>query len=177
MIANKKMKPHTLARCAMVLTLSLLFLYAAEILSWGRFAFAFLACLCMEPLAGQRGAGLACFGGIALLGFFLLPTRLVWFFYIAILGHYGLMRQWLYGRTRKIWLRTGGMLLYANVFLVILGLIFRFALGISVLSFFTAYPLPLLIIAAEAGILVLGVLYQLCTAFYQRRLKRFIEGG
>ncbi|MCL2672336.1 MAG: hypothetical protein FWF10_09935 [Clostridiales bacterium] len=171
-MSKTKLKPHTLSRCAMVISLSVLYLYAAEMLPAGCFVFAFLACLCMEPLAEQRGAGLISFIAVTLLGFFLLPSRLIWFFYVAVLGHYGLMRNWLYARTRSIWLRTGGMLLYTNVFLVAWGFVFHIAIDISVLDFFTT-PLPLLIILAEAGILMLGVLYHFCSVFYQRKLKRF----
>ena len=80
---------------AMVAALTLLFLYGSEVLTGFRFLCACFASFFVVILVEEDLFGTAwlCFLTVSILGFILCPDRISWFFYVALLGHYGIVRR------------------------------------------------------------------------------------
>ena len=80
---------------AMAAALTLLFLYASEVLTGFRFLCAALSGLFVIVLTEEDLFGTAwlCFLAVAILGFILCPDRMSWFLYVALIGHYGIVRR------------------------------------------------------------------------------------
>lgn len=163
------------ALCGMVTALSFLFLYAAETVPYTRLICCFLSGLFVCALVSENlfGAAWLSFLATALLGFLLLPSRLCWFFYVTIIGHYGIVRGLLYRNVRIAWLRTLAMVVYCNIGVALGCVLLYYVAGQSILSILT-WPPVLLLLMAEIVFFALDLVFGASLRLYERRIRRWL---
>lgn len=161
---------------AMVAALTLLFLYASEVLTGFRFLCAalsgfFIVILTEEDLFGTAWL---CFLTVSILGFLLCPDHISWFLYVTLIGHYGIVRRFFRRFITVPAVRSVFTVLYCNLG-VALGLwaIYTVA-GVDVLSSLPNIPVVVLILIVEAVFFLLDVLFEAATGLYQKRVRRFL---
>ncbi|MDO4565494.1 MAG: hypothetical protein Q4C04_07770 [Clostridia bacterium] len=161
---------------AMVVALNTLFLYASETVPFCRFLFAYIASLFVYVLVGERKYGLAwlSFLATALLSFLILPDRITWFFYVALIGHYGIARQFFLDKVNLVWLRSLLLVLYCNIGFALASFVLWQLAEVSILSLLPNIHLVLLIIAAQICFFLLDVIYNVCIAFYNKRIRKWL---
>ena len=166
-------KTHKLSLAAMVFALSLLFLYASEVLPYMRFPFCFFACFCLQVLLSERFASYAwlCFLGTATLSFFLLPDRFSWFAYVSLLGHYGIVRGWICRMVRVGWIQGLCLTLYSNLCIATAGIVFMLLSSAPISQLLPDFPVILVIALFEILVFGLDLLYRICTVFYESTLR------
>ena len=161
---------------AMVAALTLLFLYASEVLTGFRFLCAalsgfFIVILVQEDLFGTAWL---CFLCVAILGFVLCPDRMSWFLYVTLIGHYGIVRRFFQKYITVPAIRSIFTVLYCNLGTA-LGLWAMYTVaGVDVLSMVPDIPVVVLILIVEAAFFLLDVLFEAATNLYQKRVRRFL---
>ena len=175
---EKKKLPvsRRLSMGAMVAALTLLFLYASEVLTGFRFLCAalsgfFIVVLVQEDLFGTAWL---CFLTVTVLGFILCPDRMSWFLYVALIGHYGIVRRFFQKYITVPAVRSVFTVLYCN-FSLALGLwaVYTVA-GVNVLEMLPDIPVVVLILIVEAVFFLMDVLFEAANNFYQKRVRRFL---
>lgn len=159
----------------MVTTLSLLFLYASETVPYLRVVCCFLSGLFVCVLVSENlfGTAWVSFLATAAIGFLLLPTRLCWFFYVTLIGHYGIVRGLLYRNVRIAWLRTLAMVVYCNIGVALGCVLLYYIAGQSIFSIMTWQPV-LLVLVAEIAFFALDLIYGATLKLYERRIRRWL---
>lgn len=163
------------ALCGMVTALSLLFLYASETVPYLRLFCCFLSSLFVCVLVAENlfGAAWLCFFATALLGFVLLPSRVSWFFYVTIGGHYGIVRGLLYRNVRIPWLRTLAMVVYCNIGVALGCVLLYYVAGQSILDVLTLSPV-LMLLLAEISFFALDLIFGAALKLYETRIRRWL---
>ncbi|MEL7608560.1 MAG: hypothetical protein AAGU74_03575 [Bacillota bacterium] len=161
---------------AMATALTLVALYASSVLPAGRLVCFFLSSLFAYALCAE-GAYMSAFISFlasATLAFLLIPDKNVLLPYVILLGHYGIFRTFLYARVKDFLLRSALLLIYCNAFTAIGILLAMFVLRLDVMALLPDLALWLLIVAAEAGFVALGVLYAIAAHYYDIRLRSLL---
>ena len=161
---------------AMVVALTLLFLYASEVLTGFRFLCAalsgfFIVILTEEDLFGTAWL---CFLTVSILGFILCPDRMSWFLYVTLIGHYGIVRRFFRKYITVPAVRSVFTVLYCNLG-SFLGLWAMYTVaGVDVISLLPDIPLPVLILIVEAVFFLLDILFEAAATLYLKRVRRFL---
>ncbi len=161
---------------AMVAALTLLFLYASEVLTGFRFLCAALSGFFMVVLVQEDLFGTAwlSFLVVTLLGFLLCPDRMSWFMYVALIGHYGIVRRFFQKFITVPAVRSLFTVLYCNLGAALgLWAIYTIA-GVDVLKMLPDIPVVVLILIVEAVFFLLDVLFEAAANMYQKRVRRFL---
>ena len=162
---------------AMVVALTLLFLYASEVLTGFRFLCAALSGFFIVVLTEEDLFGTAwlCFLAVAILGFVLCPDRMSWFLYVALIGHYGIVRRFFQKYITVPAVRSLFTVLYCNLGAA-LGLWAMYTVaGVNVLERLPEnIPLVVLILIVEAVFFLLDILFEAAVTIYQKRVRRFL---
>ena len=161
---------------AMVAALTLLFLYASEVLTGFRFLCAalsgfFVVVLVQEDLFGTAWL---CFLAVTILGFLLCPDRMSWFMYVALIGHYGIVRRFFQKFITVPAVRSVFTVLYCNLGTA-LGLWAMYTVAeVNVLEMLPDIPLVVTILIVEAVFFLLDILFEAAANLYQKRVRRFL---
>lgn len=161
---------------AMAAALTLLFLYASEVLTGFRFLCAalsgfFIVVLTQEDLFGTAWL---CFLTVAILGFLLCPDRMSWFLYVALIGHYGIVRRFFEKYITVPSIRSVFTVLYCNLGTA-LGLWAMYTVaGVNVLDRLPDVPAVVLILLVEAVFFLLDILFEAASNLYVKRVRRFL---
>ena len=161
---------------AMVAALTLLFLYGSEVLTGFRFLCACFASFFVVILVEEDLFGTAwlCFLTVSILGFILCPDRISWFFYVALLGHYGIVRRFFQKFITVPAVRSVFTVLYCNLGTA-LGLWAMYTIArVDVLKMLPDIPVVVLILIVEAVFFLLDVLFEMAANLYQKRVRRFL---
>ena len=161
---------------AMVAALTLLFLYASEVLTGFRFLCAALSGFFMVVLVQEDLFGTAwlCFLAVAILGFILCPDRMSWFLYVSLIGHYGIVRRFFQKFITVPAVRSLFTVLYCNLGAALgLWAIYTIA-GVDVLKMLLDIPVVVLILIVEAVFFLLDILFEAATNLYLKRVRRFL---
>ncbi len=161
---------------AMVAALSLLFLYASEVLTGFRFLCAALSGLVVVILIQEDLFGTAwlCFLTVSILGFILCPDRMSWFLYVTLIGHYGIVRRFFQKFITVPAVRSLFTVLYCNAGTA-LGLWAMYTVaGVDVLSMLPDIPVVVLILIVEAVFFLLDILFEVASNLYLKRVRRFL---
>ena len=161
---------------AMVAALTLLFLYASEVLTGFRFLCAALSGFFMVVLVQEDLFGTAwlTFLTVAVLGFILCPDRMSWFLYVTLIGHYGIVRRFFQKFITVPAVRSLFTVLYCNLGAALgLWAIYTIA-GVDVLKMLPDIPVVVLILIVEAVFFLLDVLFEAAANMYQKRVRRFL---
>ena len=161
---------------AMVAALTLLFLYASEVLTGFRFLCAALSGFFMVVLVQEELFGTAwlCFLAVSIMGFILCPDRMSWFMYVALIGHYGIVRQFFRKYITVPAVRSLFTVLYCNLGTA-LGLWAMYTVaGVNVLTMLPDIPIVVLILIVEAVFFLLDVLFEAASNMYAKKVRRFL---
>lgn len=160
----------------MVVALNTLFLYASEVVPFSRFIFAFFSSLFVYVLISERLFGYAwlTFLATSLLTFFILPERMTWFFYVALIGHFGIVRQFLCDKVNVGWLRSLILVLYCNIGCALASFILWQVTGLSIIDKLPDVNIVLIIIVAEICFFALDIIYNISTQFYNKRIRKWL---
>ena len=161
---------------AMAAALTLLFLYASEVLTGFRFLCAALSGLFIVVLTQEDLFGTAwlCFLTVSVLGFLLCPDRMSWFLYVTLIGHYGIVRRFFQKFITVPAVRSLFTVLYCNLG-AFLGLWAMYAVaGVDVVSFLPDIPVVVLVLIVEAVFFLLDILFEAAANIYQKRVRRFL---
>lgn len=161
---------------AMVTALNVLFLYASEVLTGSRVICCFLCSLFVQTLLceGYNRQAFLSYLATVLLGFILCPDRLSWFFYTALLGHYGIVRQFFRRYITVSSVRSLFTVLYCNLGTGLAVWALYTISGVDIRSHLPSLPLPLLIILAEGFFFLMDVLYEAFVSFYLKHLRKLL---
>lgn len=165
-----------IALSGMVVALNTVFLYASETIPFTQFIFAFLSSLFVYVLVSE---GLFVFSWLsflatALLTFLILPSRTSWFFYVGLIGHFGIVRQFLCDKVNTGWVRSILLVLYCNIGCALASFILFKVAGVNILTLLPNINVILLVIVAEICFFLLDIIYNICTKFYNRRLRKWL---
>ena len=161
---------------AMAAALTLLFLYASEVLTGFRFLCAALSGLFIVVLTTEDLFGTAwlCFLAVAILGFILCPDRMSWFLYVTLIGHYGIVRRFFQKFITVPAVRSVFTVLYCNLGTA-LGLWAMYTVaGVDVLAMLPDIPPVVLILIVEAVFFLLDILFETAANLYLKRVRRFL---
>ena len=161
---------------AMVAALTLLSLYASEVLTGFRFLCAALSGFFIVVLVQEELFGTAwlCFLAVSIMGFILCPDRMSWFMYVALIGHYGIVRQFFRKYITVPAVRSVFTVLYCNLGTALgLWAMYRVA-GVNVLDMLPDMPVVVLILIVEAVFFLLDILYEAAVNLYLKRVRRFL---
>ena len=161
---------------AMVAALTLLFLYASEVLTGFRFLCAALSGFFIVVLVQEELFGTAwlCFLAVSIMGFILCPDRMSWFMYVALIGHYGIVRQLFRKYITVPAVRSLFTVLYCNLGTA-LGLWAMYTVaGVNVLTMLPDIPIVVLILIVEAVFFLLDVLFEAASNMYAKKVRRFL---
>ncbi len=161
---------------AMAAALTLLFLYASEVLTGFRFLCAALSGFFIVVLVQEELFGTAwlCFLAVSIMGFILCPDRMSWFMYVALIGHYGIVRQFFRKYITVPAVRSLFTVLYCNLGTV-LGLWAMYTVaGVNVLTMLPDIPIVVLILIVEAVFFLLDVLFEAASNMYAKKVRRFL---
>lgn len=161
---------------AMVAALTLLSLYASEVLTGFRFLCAALSGFFIVILVQEGAFGTAwlCFLTVSILGFILCPDRMSWFMYVALIGHYGIVRQFFRNYITVPAVRSVFTVLYCNLGTA-LGLWALYTVaGVDVRTMLPDIPVVVLILIVEAVFFLLDVLFEAASNMYLKKVRRFL---
>ncbi|MCL2695621.1 MAG: hypothetical protein FWE69_04785 [Clostridiales bacterium] len=174
---KKSQKTYKLSLSAMTVALSVLFLYGSELIPYMRFPLCFLACFCLQVLLSERLVGRAwlCFLGVSVLSFFLLTDRFSWFAWVALLGHYPMVRGAVHRFVRAGWAQSLCLAIYCNLSLAVFGVVFMLLFDVPIAGLLPNLPIILLVAIAEILIFGLDILYRACVGFYESRVRPLLR--
>lgn len=173
--------PQRITLCAMVTTLNVLFLYASETLGGMhlpiRVLFCFLSALPVQILLADslKIGGWLSFLITAVLAFILCPDRFSWFFYVALLGHYGMMRAFFRRYINQVWVRGLFLVLYCNIGCVFAFWVLHTVAGVPYADLLSVDNLPfppvICLLLVEAAFFFLEGLYEGFCRLYSTKLR------
>lgn len=158
---------------AMVTALSVLCVYAAGILPTLRVASYFLSSLFVYVLVSENAYGSAIIAFVAscAVSFFLLPDKLAILPYALLVGHYGIFKTLIDRKVKDKFVKLSVKLIYCNAFLLAGLFLIAFVFEIR-LDAISALPIWLLVLIAEALLVLFDLLYTFCQHFYDTKLRR-----
>ena len=160
---------------AIGMALTVIFLYAASILSTGRLAVLALSSLLCGVCICQYGIryGMAVYIGSSLLSLLLIPNRMFTMVYVLFIGYYPLIKL-LIERLKKLWLEWLLKVLFFNLILVLLYWVFKIffmpGLDSAVVSLVFKY-----IGWVVVGLEVVFVLYDLAFSYMIGYFNQFVR--
>lgn len=171
-----KDRTRALALTAMVTALNVLCLYASEVVTGTRLLFCFLCSLFIQVLVCERYIRWAFMSYLAtvLLGFVLCPDRISWFFYTALLGHYGIVRQFFRRYITVGYIRSLFTVLYCNLGTALAVWALYSIAAVDIRSFLPQIPLALLLILGEGFFFLMDVLYEASVNLYIKKIRRLL---
>ena len=108
------------------------------------------------------------------MGFILCPDRMSWFMYVALIGHYGIVRQFFRKYITVPAVRSLFTVLYCNLGTA-LGLWAMYTVaGVNVLTMLPDIPIVVLILVVEAVFFLLDVLFEAASNMYAKKVRRFL---
>ncbi|MCE5235503.1 MAG: hypothetical protein ABFC62_05455 [Clostridiaceae bacterium] len=159
---------------AMVVSLTVLMLYAGAVLPAGKLACYFIASLFVYVLSfeGAYLAAVLSYIASSLLAFLLIPDKLSLLPFFALLGHFGIFKAFARSHIRDRFIRAVAYLIYCSVFTAIAALAAFYLLGFDI---FESIPFDLPVYAAililEAAFAVYALLYLFCQQFYETHIR------
>lgn len=161
---------------AMTAALTLLFLYASEVLTGFRFLCAALSGFFIVVLTEEDLFGTAwlCFLTVAILGFLLCPDRMSWFMYVSLIGHYGIVRRFFRRFITVPAVRSVFTVLYCNLGAALGVWAMYTVAGVNVLKMLPDIPAVVLVLIVEAVFFLLDVLFEAAVNLYGKRIRRFL---
>lgn len=161
---------------AMAAALTLLFLYASEVLTGFRFLCAalsgfFIVILTQEDLFGTAWL---CFLAVSVLGFILCPDRMSWFLYVSLIGHYGIVRRFFQKFITVPPIRSIFTVLYCNLGAALGLWAMHTVAGVDVLEMLPDMPVVVLILIVEAVFFLLDILFEAAANMYMKKVRRFL---
>jgi hypothetical protein len=161
---------------AMVAALTLLFLYASEVLTGFRFLCAAVSGLFIVILTEEDLFGTAwlCFLTVSVLGFVLCPDRMSWFLYVSLIGHYGIVRRFFRKFITVPAVRSLFTVLYCNLGAALGLWAIHTVAGVDALQQLPDIPIVVLILIVEAVFFLLDILYEAAVNLYLKRVRRFL---
>ena len=161
---------------AMAAALTLLFLYASEVLTGFRFLCAALSGLFVIVLTEEDLFGTAwlCFLAVAILGFILCPDRMSWFLYVTLIGHYGIVRRFFQKFITVPSVRSIFTVLYCNLGAALGFWAMYTVAGVNVLNMLPDIPVVVLVLIVEAAFFLLDILFEAAANMYRKRIRRFL---
>ena len=161
---------------AMVAALTLLFLYASEVLTGFRFLCAAVSGLFIVILTEEDLFGTAwlCFLTVSVLGFVLCPDRMSWFLYVSLIGHYGIVRRFFRKFITVPAVRSLFTVLYCNLGAALGLWAIHTGAGVDALQQLPDIPVVVLILIVEAVFFLLDVLFEAASNMYAKKVRRFL---
>lgn len=161
---------------AMTAALTLLFLYASEVLTGFRFLCAALSGFFIVVLTEEDLFGTAwlCFLTVAILGFLLCPDRMSWFMYVSLIGHYGIVRRFFRRFITVPAVRSVFTVLYCNLGAALGVWAMYTVAGVNVLKMLPDIPAVVLVLIVEAVFFLLDVLFEAAVNLYGKQIRRFL---
>ena len=161
---------------AMVAALTLLFLYASEVLTGFRFLCAAVSGLFIVILTEEDLFGTAwlCFLTVSVLGFVLCPDRMSWFLYVSLIGHYGIVRRFFRKFITVPAVRSLFTVLYCNLGAALGLWAIHTVAGVDALQQLPDIPIVVLILIVEAVFFLLDVLFEAASNMYAKKVRRFL---
>ncbi|MEG1547758.1 MAG: hypothetical protein RR232_01705 [Clostridia bacterium] len=161
---------------AAVTALTVISLYGAATLPTMRIAVYFLSSLFVYIPACEKQYKLAmcAFVSSAVIGLILIPNKLSPVLFIALLGHFGIVKSILDTNIRIRYLRFTVLMIYVNLCIGMAYLAVRFILKLDITAMLPAMPMWLIAIVAEACFAAFIVLYSVCQNIYEMRFRKHI---
>lgn len=159
---------------AMVVSLTVLMLYAASVLPTGKLACYFTASLFVYTLAREGVYLTAVLAYIAssLLAFMLIPDKLSLLPFFALLGHFGIYKAFAIAHIRDRFIRFVTYLIYCTAFTAFGALAAFYLLDFNILQnlpFGLSLYMALLLLEAVFALYV--ALFHICRRFYENRIR------
>ena len=111
---------------------------------------------------------------MTVLGFLLCPDRMSWFMYVALIGHYGIVRRFFQKFITVPAVRSVFTVLYCNLGTA-LGLWAMYTVAeVNVLELLPDIPIVVLILIGEAVFFLLDILFEAASNLYLKRVRRFL---
>jgi hypothetical protein len=155
---------------AMVLALTLLFVYLSTIVPTARLAFYFLSSIFIVMLMVEKEPWLALivFIGVSLLGFLVVSDKMRMIPYVLFFGHFGIVKYYI-EKVKNPVLRWGAKLAYFNAAIIAAYFIVKSLILPEI-------PLPdwALLLIAQPVFVVFDILYSMAGNFYYRSIRRFL---
>lgn len=158
----------------MITAITVLCLYASSLFPVGRVPLLFMASVMVTILSGEGAyvSALLCYAASAAIVFFLLPDRQPAYFYILLLGHYGIFRAFVQTRIQSRLFRLMVKVFYCDIFLS-LG-VYLVMLLIDGFAFSFPYGLPVwaVVLLTQPALVGYDLLYGASIALYQTYMRR-----
>jgi hypothetical protein len=158
----------------LVAALSVILLYFAYLLNLVVPKFSMLLVLSLLPvmLAYERTYTTAalCFAASALLSWLLFPITDIWMLYVAFFGWYGIVREFIVTKLKRVWAWAVLAVFFNAAFFVLYFFFTQLFANI-------ALPRVLLIPAAEAAFVLFEIFFGLCRAYYISRIRKLVFRG
>lgn len=161
-----------LAAGGFTVLLTVLLLYFSYILPTGRLFFFSLSTVFISVMVieyGQKAAFIT-YTATALLGFIIIPDKLILVPYILFFGYYGILKSFL-EKKKKIFFEWVIKLLLYNLALLILYLLYVGFFGLPVTGHL---PLSLLVLILELYFLIYDYCYTMAVSYYMKVLRDII---
>lgn len=163
---------------AMCTALTVLALYAANVLPTGKLAFFFLSSVFIYMLAEEEAyaGALISFAASSFISLLILPDKIYAVPYIALLGHYGIFKTWLGKHLQDKLLMFFIRMIFCNV-ITALGIymaFYMFSFNFSQITSALPFPAWLLIPIVEVGFALFDFLYWICQKIYVERIKAYL---
>ena len=164
-----------LSLASMFSAFSLLFLYLASILPGVQIVLYFLSSIFVMGIMLEERYGLALLSvlAVSLLGFWLLPDKVLLLPYVFFFGHYGI-GKYLIEKKRK---RASAMLLKYVYFNIALAALYFTARSLLLSQIPFELPLIAFIILMQVIFLVYDFLFSKVTLFYNDRIRKRLKGS
>ncbi len=159
---------------AMVVSLTVLMLYAATVLPTGKLACYFIASLFVYALSYEGIYGIAILSYIAssLLAFLLIPDKLSLIPFFALLGHFGIFKAFAQVHLRDRFIRFVSYLLYCSVFTAVGAVAAFYLLGFNILENIPfGLPVYAAVLVLEAAFAAYAAVFLICQRFYETRIR------
>jgi hypothetical protein len=160
---------------AMFTAFTLLFLYLAAVLPAARLALYFVASIFVMGivLEGRMGLAFLSFAIVSLLGFALLPDKMLLLPYVLFFGHYGIGKYFIEKKIKRKWMLIW-KLGYFNAALLAL-----YFLPGAFLPAALPFEMPIAVLWAvmQVFFLVYDTLFSKVTLFYSERIRNRLRGN
>lgn len=158
---------------AMVIALTLLSLYAAAALPAGNLAFYFLSSVFIYVLTSEKAylSAFVCFIATSALAFLILPDKTTVFYYVILIGHYGILYTFVDSHVNSKFFRIMCRLLYCDIFALIGVYLLQNVLFLGPVALPGWLPIWLAVLIGQAAFIAVDFLYRVCIQIYQSRIR------
>ena len=171
-ISKRLTGAYRISFTAMMMALSLLFLYCASLFPTGRLTLFFISSAFIAPLAfeNELGLGIIAYIGTSILGFLILSNKLLVVPYVLLFGHYGI-GKYLFEKKLKKAMAFVAKWLYFNVFLGICLILVKDLLLTEAIS---QLPIWIIIVAAQVAFVIYDFAYSLVLDIYFKKIRKYL---